>query len=108
MKGLITDRLHIMLKDQGNIPVIPVRCNRRQPIQSDEPRYKEQLAHRRDVLLSQGVGFAALRVRHIATRYDKRNPDFLSTAHLATAIAPWLPMSPSSSGAPLPPRFRAS
>ena len=46
--------------------------------------------HRAHVLPPQGVGFAALRVRRLATRYDKLAANFLASVHLAAAITWWL------------------
>ena len=48
MKRLIADRgydanrLRATLRDQGTIPVIPGRRNRKPPIQYDERRYKDR------------------------------------------------------------------
>ena len=88
MKRLIADRgddanrLRAILRDQGTIPVIPGRRNRKRPIQYDERRYKDRWRVK--------AMFCRLKdFRHIATRYDKLARNYLSAA-LAAAIAFWL------------------
>lgn len=41
-KGYDADRLRTALKQQGTIPVIPGRRNRKRPIQYDQRRYKDR------------------------------------------------------------------
>lgn len=96
MKRMIDDRgydankLRATLKAQNTIPVIPVRS----PPQAADPARRAPLqgplARRGDGLPPQGVGFAAPRVRRVATRYDKLARNFLSAVHLAAAVAFWL------------------
>lgn len=71
------------MREQGTIPVIPARRNRKRPIQHDERRYK----NRRQV----EAMFCQLKDFHrIATRYDKLARNFLSAVSLAAAVAVWL------------------
>lgn len=89
MKRLIADRgydanqLRATLRDQGTIPVIPGRCNRKRPIQYDERRYRDRW--RVEAMFCRLKDF-----RRIATRYDKLARNYLSAVALAAAIAFWL------------------
>mgnify|MGYP001299854401 CR=1 FL=1 len=69
--------------EQGTIPVIPGRCNRKRPIQYDERRYKDRW--RVEAMFCRLKDF-----RRIATRYDKLARNDLPAVHLAAAIAFWL------------------
>lgn len=53
------------MREQGTIPVIPGRRNRKRPIQYDERRYKDRW--RVEAMFCHLKHF-----RRIATRYDKR------------------------------------
>ena len=89
MKRLIADRgydanrLRAILRDQGTIPVIPGRRNRKRPIRYDERRYKDRL--RVEAMFCRLKDF-----RRIATRYDKLARNYLSAVALAAAVAFWL------------------
>lgn len=89
MRRLIADRgydanqLRKTLRDQGTIPVIPGRCNRKRPIQYDERRYRDRW--RIEAMFCRLKDF-----RRIATRYDKLARNYLSAVALAAAIAFWL------------------
>ena len=62
-RGYDANRIRAALREQGTIPVIPGRRNRKRPIQYDERRYKD--------------------FRRIATRYGKLARNFLSAVSLA-------------------------
>jgi transposase len=89
MKRLIADRgydanrLRATLREQGTIPVIPGRRNRKQPIQYDERRYRDRW--RVEAMFCRLKDF-----RRVATRYDKLARNYLSAVALAAAIAFWL------------------
>ncbi|GLV30311.1 hypothetical protein TomTYG75_28270 [Sphingobium sp. TomTYG75] len=89
MKGVIADRgydanrIRAALREQGTIPVIPGRRNRKRPIQYDERRYKDRW--RLEAMFCRLKDF-----RRIATRYDKLARNFLSAVSLAAAVAFWL------------------
>lgn len=77
------NRIRATLRDQGTIPVIPGRRNRKRPIQYDERRYKDRW--RVEAMFCRLKDF-----RRIATRYDKLARNFLSAVSLAAAVAFWL------------------
>ncbi|MBA4752572.1 MAG: IS5 family transposase [Sphingopyxis sp.] len=89
MKRVIADRgydanhLRSKLRDQGTIPVIPGRRNRKRPIQYDERRY-------RDRWLVEAMFCRLKDFRRVATRYDKLARNYQSAVALAAAIAFWL------------------
>ena len=89
MKRVIADRgydangIRATLREQGTIPVIPGRRNRKRPIQYDERRYKDRW--RVEAMCCRLKDF-----RRIATRYDKLARNFLSAVCLAAAVAFWL------------------
>ncbi len=89
MKRVIADcaydanRIRATLRNQGTIPVIPGRRNRKRPIQYAERRYKERW--RVEAMFCRLKDF-----RRIATRYDKLARNFLSAVSLAAAVAFWL------------------
>lgn len=70
MKRLIADRgydanrLRATLREQGTIPIIPGRRNRKRPIQYDERRYRDRW--RVEAMFCRLKDF-----RRVATRYDK-------------------------------------
>ena len=71
------------MREQGTIPVIPGRRNRKRPIRYDERRYKDRW---RDEAM-----FCRLKdFRRIATRYDKLARNVLPAVSLAAALAFWL------------------
>lgn len=89
MKRLIADRgydanrLRSTLRDQGTIPVIPGRRNRKRPIQYDQRRY-------RDRWLVEAMFCRLKDFRRVATRYDKLARNYQSAVALAAAVAFWL------------------
>jgi transposase len=89
MKGLIADRgydthrLRRTLRDQGTIPVIPGRRNRKRPIHYHKRRYKDRW--RVEAMFCRLIDF-----RRVATRCDKLARNYLSAVALAAAIEFWL------------------
>jgi transposase len=89
MKRLIADRgydanrLRATLREQGTIPVIPGRRNRKRPIQYDEHRYRDRW--RVEAMFCRLKDF-----RRVATRYDKLARNYNSAVALAAAITFWL------------------
>ena len=82
-RGYDANRIRVALREQGTIPVIPGRRNRKRPIQYDERRYKDRWRVK--------AMFCRLKdFRRIATRYDKLARNFLSAVSLAAAVAFWL------------------
>jgi transposase len=82
-RGYDANRIRAILREQGSIPVIPGRRNRKRPIQYDERRYKDRW--RVEAMFCRLKDF-----RRIATRYDKLARNFLSAVSLAAAVAFWL------------------
>ena len=82
-RGYDANRLRATLRDQGTIPIIPGRRNRKRTIQYDERRY-------RDRWLVEAMFCRLKDFRRVATRYDKLARNYLSTVALAAAIAFWL------------------
>ena len=88
-KRLIADRrydanrLCATLREQGTIPVIPERRNRKRPIQYDKRRYKDRW--RVEAMFCRLKDF-----RRVATRYDKLVRNYLSAVAFAAAVAVWL------------------
>ena len=82
-RGYDANRLRSKLRDQGAIPVIPGRRNRKRPIQYDERRY-------RDRWLVEAMFCRLKDFRRVATRYDKLARTFLDTVTLAAIYAFWL------------------
>ena len=83
LNPVIRNRIRVALREQGTIPVIPGRRNRKRPIQYDERRYKDRW--RVEAMFCRLKDF-----RRIATRYDKLARNFLSAVSLAAAVAFWL------------------
>jgi transposase len=89
MKRLIADRgydanrLRATLREQGIIPIIPGRRNRKRPIQYDERRYRDRW--RVEAMFCRLKDF-----RRVATRYDKLARNYHSAVALTAAIAFWL------------------
>lgn len=82
-RGYDANRIRVTLREQGTIPVIPGRRNRKRPIQYDEHRYKDRW--RAEAMFCRLKDF-----RRITTRYDKLARNFLSAVCLAAAVAFWL------------------
>jgi transposase len=82
-RGYDANRLRATLRDQGTIPVIPGRRNRKRPIQYDQRRY-------RDRWLVKAMFCRLKDFRRVATRYDKLARNYQSAVALAAAIAFWL------------------
>lgn len=82
-RGYDANRLRATLRDQGTIPIIPGRRNRKRTIQYDERRY-------RDRWLVEAMFCRFKDFRLVATRYDKLARNYLSAVALAAAIAFWL------------------
>lgn len=82
-RGYDANRIRAALREQGTIPVIPGRRNRKRPIQYDERRYKDRW--RGEAMFCRLKDF-----RRIATGYDKLARNFLSAISLAAAVAVWL------------------
>jgi len=82
-RGYDANRIRATLRQQGTIPVIPGRRNRKRPIQYDERRYKDRW--RVEAMFCRLKDF-----RRIATRYDKLARNYLSAVSLAAAVAFWL------------------
>lgn len=82
-RGYNTNRIRAALHEQGTIPVIPGRRNRKRPIQYDERRHKDRW--RVETRFCRIKDF-----RRIATRDDKLARNFLSAACLAATVAFWL------------------
>jgi len=81
-RGYDANRIRASLREQGTIPVIPGRRNRKRPIQYDQRRYRDRW--RVEAMFCRLKDF-----RRIATRYDKRADTFLSAIHLVAAITWW-------------------
>ncbi len=79
-RGYDANRIRAALREQGTIPVIPGRRNRKRPIKYDQRRYKDRW--RGEAMFCRLKDF-----RRIDTRYDKLARNFLSAVSLATAMA---------------------
>jgi len=82
-RGYDANRLRATLRDQGTIPVIPGRRNRKRPIQYDERRY-------RDRWLVEAMFCRLKDFRRVATRYDKLARNYLASICLAAALVWWI------------------
>lgn len=82
-KGYDDNSLRKTLRENGTIPVIPGRRNRKRTIHYDQQRYRGR--HLIENAFCRMKDF-----RRIATRYDKLAVNFLSTVALVTAVAFWL------------------
>jgi transposase len=81
-KAYDADRYISLVKEQGSMPVIPARSNRRERRKLDRHLYKER--HLVDCF------FAKIKVfRHISTRYDKLAVTFRAAVLIAACTA-WL------------------
>ena len=89
MKRLIADRgydanrLRSTLRDQGTIPVIPGRRNRKRPIQYDERRY-------RDRWLVEAMFCRLKDFRRVATRFDRNVKAYFAAICIADIVIWWL------------------
>jgi transposase len=98
MKRLIADRgydanrLRSTLRDQGTIPIIPGRRNRKRPIQYDERRY-------RDRWLVEAMFCRLKDFRRVATRHDKLARNYKSAIELAAAVALLSSLNPNGQAA---------
>jgi transposase len=82
-RGYDANRLRATRRDQGTIPVIPGRRNRKRPIQYDKRRH-------RDRWLVEAMFCRLKDFRRVATRYDKLARNHQSAVALAAAVAFWL------------------
>ena len=82
-RGYDANRIRASLREQGTIPVIPGRRNRKRPIQYDERRYKDRW--RVEAMFCRLKDF-----RRIFTRYDRLARNFLASVCLAAAIVWWI------------------
>ena len=71
------------LKARGAKPVIPNRCNRKQPFSFNKTAYKER--HRIENSFGRLKDF-----RRIFTRYDRLARNFLASVFLAATIVWWI------------------
>jgi transposase len=81
-KGYDADALRRSLRDNGSVPVIPGRSNRKRAIVYDKTRYRDR--HRIENAFCRLKNF-----RRIATRYDKLAANFLSAVALAALLIWW-------------------
>ena len=78
-KAYDSEELRDELEDHGIKPVIPNRCNRKQPFSFNKKSYRKR--HRIE------NAFCRLRdFRRIATRYDKLARNFLASVCLVVAV----------------------
>jgi len=71
------------LDERGTKPVIPNRCNRKQPFSFSKPLYK--LRWRIESAFNRLKDF-----RRIATRYDRLARNYLASVCLAAALVWWI------------------
>jgi transposase len=82
-KGYDADALRRQLRQNGAVPVIPGRANRKRAILLDKARYRER--HYVENAFCRIKDF-----RRVATRYDKLARNFLSAVALAVILAFWI------------------
>ena len=82
-RGYDANRIRVALREQGTIPVIPGRRNRKRPIQYDERRYKDRW--RVEAMFCRLKDF-----RRIATRYDRLAIHYLAAVCIAATVSYWL------------------
>ena len=82
-KGYDADALRKALRQDGAVPVIPGRSNRKRRIAYDKTRY-------RDRHLIENAFCRLKDFRRIATRYDKLARNFLSAVAIATLVCFWI------------------
>jgi transposase len=78
-----TTDLTLSLEDRGITPVIPNRCNHKEPFAFNKRSYK--LRHRIENAFCRLKDF-----RRIATRYDKLARNFLASICIVAAIVWWV------------------
>jgi transposase len=81
-KAYDSEELRDELEDRGIKPVIPNRCNRKQPFSFNKKSYRKR--HRIENAFCRLKDF-----RRIATRYDKLARNFLASVCLVAAIVWW-------------------
>jgi transposase len=81
-KAYDADKFIALVKDQGSVPVIPARSNRRERRRLDRDLYKER--HLVECFFAKIKAF-----RHISTRYDKLAVTY-KTAVVIAACMVWL------------------
>lgn len=88
-RGYDAGRFRAALRKAGKISVIPGRSNRKRRIRHDERRYAARW--RIEAMFGRLKEFAdaALRVRRLATGYDKLAEIFFSAAALVAVVAFW-------------------
>ena len=72
-----------LLNQRGTTPVIPNKCNRKQPFSFNKATYK--CRHRIENAICRIKDF-----RRIATRYDKLARNYLAAVCLVAAIVWWI------------------
>ncbi|MGB8183119.1 MAG: transposase, partial [Stellaceae bacterium] len=82
-KAYDSAELHEELDERGTKPVIPNRCNRKQPFSFNKRLYK--LRWRIESAFNRLKDF-----RRIATRYDRLARNYLSSVCLAAALVWWI------------------
>ena len=82
-KGYDADALRCSLRQDGTVPVIPGRTNRKRPVRYDKTRY-------RDRHLVENAFCRLKDFRRVATRYDKLAANYLSAVALAALVAFWI------------------
>lgn len=82
-KGYDANAIRKTLRQNGKVPVIPGRINRKRKIAYDKRRYKDR--H-----LIENAFCRIKDFRRAATRYDKLARNFLSTIALAILVAFWI------------------
>lgn len=82
-KGYDANAIRKSLREEGKIPVIPGRINRKRRIAYDKARY-------RDRHLVENAFCRIKDFRRVATRYDKLASNFLSAVALAILVSFWL------------------
>lgn len=82
-KGYDANTIRKNLRQEGKVPVIPERSNRKRKIVYDKARYRD--LHRVENAFCRIKDF-----RRVATRYDKLARNFLSAVALAILLAFWL------------------
>ena len=82
-KAYDSAELRESLEDRGTTPVIPNKCNRKQPFSFNKKSYQKR--HRIENAFCRLKDF-----RRIATRYDKLARNFLASICLVAAIVWWI------------------
>jgi transposase len=82
-KAYDSAELHEQLAERGTKPVIPNRCNRKQPFSFSKRLYK--LRWRIESAFNRLKDF-----RRIATRYDRLGRNYLSSVCLVASLVWWI------------------